>query len=348
MAEHKSNSRVNQQFTAFSSGLKWVFAGTPEFSAVILESLLGAGFKPEAVYCQPDRRVGRGKKVQYGAVKKLALEQNLPLEQPLKFDQSLDDEGFTAAQKMASYQPDLMIVVAYGLILPVDILTLPTFGCVNIHASLLPRWRGAAPIQRAIEAGDQETGITIMQMDKGLDTGNMLLKRACEIHPQDTAADLHDRLAALGSEAIIDFLSDFSNTHGSAYYPGEIQAKDEVSYAHKLEKAEAEIDWQQDAEQIHNRIRAFNPWPVCFTHVGKERLRIWAAQLEPLADNSLPAGQVVKVDKQGLLVACGDGNGLLITRLQADGSRQMSVAEFLNAKSHWFDPMPRLGRQSSD
>ena len=338
------------------SALKIVFAGTPEFSAVILESLIEAGYRPQAVYCQPDRRLGRGKKLQFGAVKKLAVEQALSVQQPLKFDQSQNDQGQTAAQIMADYQPDLLIVVAYGLILPQEILDIPRFGCVNIHASLLPRWRGAAPIQRAIQSGDQQTGITIMQMDRGLDTGNILLKKTCLIEAQDTASDLHDRLAELGCQSILEFLSDFSSCQGSPRFPGEIQPTEGVSYAHKLEKAEAAIDWSMAAKDIEQQIRAFNPWPVCFTYVGQQRLRIWSAQViskQQLTGegievtDSMPVGKLLKVDKTGLVIVCGDAEALSITELQADGSRRMSVAEFLNAKSQWFETLPTLSSKKS-
>jgi len=347
---NRDSSNVREQ-----SALKILFAGTPEFSAVILQSLIKEGYRPEAVYCQPDRRVGRGKKIQYGEVKKLALEQDLVVEQPLKFDQSLDEQGRTAAQIMADYQPDLLIVVAYGLILPQEILSLPRFGCVNIHASLLPRWRGAAPIQRAIQSGDEQTGICIMQMDRGLDTGNMLLKKSCPILAKDNAANLHDRLAALGSQAILEFLIDFSTARGSSRFPGEVQPTEGVTYAHKLEKAAAIIDWGMTATEIDRQIRAFNPWPVSFTYVDQERLRIWAAEVvsdQDLADLSVnldqqPVGKLMRADKKGLLVLCGDGQGLLITELQADGSRRMRVVEFINAKSQWFSSLPTLSSKKS-
>ncbi|MDQ7049287.1 MAG: methionyl-tRNA formyltransferase [Enterobacterales bacterium] len=315
-----------------------------------------AGYRPEAVYCQPDRRVGRGKKLQFGAVKKLAVEQGLPVQQPIKFDRSQNDQGQTATQIMADYQPDLLIVVAYGLILPQEILDLPRFGCVNIHASLLPRWRGAAPIQRAIQSGDKQTGITIMQMDRGLDTGNMLLKKTCSIESQDTASDLHDRLAELGCQSILEFLRDFSSAKGSPRFPGEIQPTKGVTYAHKLEKAAAVIDWSMNARAIDQQIRAFNPWPVSFSYVGQERLRIWSASVickQQLISDGIqvadltPFGQIIRVDKAGLVVLCGDPDALLITELQVDGSRRMSVAEFLNAKSQWFEPLPTLSAKPS-
>jgi len=323
-----------------------VFAGTPDIAAAILESILVAGHKVSAVYCQPDRRVGRGKKLAIGSVKKLAVEQGITVEQPVRFSSDKDEEGLTAAEKLANYRPDLMIVVAYGLILPQSVLDIPKFGCVNIHASLLPKWRGAAPIQRAIEHGDSQTGITIMQMDKGLDTGNMLLKNTCEIESSDTGSSLHDKLAKLGSLSINEFLAGFSKTDGSPLFPGEIQQDQLATYAHKLSKSEAEIDWSEPAQIIERKIRAFNAWPVSFTYIGKNRLRIWQAEIEskPVAakPEGYQAGQVIHFDKDGILIRCGDGANIVIKQLQADGSRAMSAAEMLNSKSQWFDSHPIL------
>jgi len=324
--------------------LNIVFAGTPDFSASILAALLKQGHFISAVYCQPDRRVGRGKKLALGSVKTLALENNIAVEQPVRFNQELDDQGLTPLEKLRSYQPDLMIVVAYGLILPESVLSVPKYGCVNIHASLLPRWRGAAPIQRAIEAGDTETGITIMQMDKGLDTGNMLLKKACPILPTDTGSILHDRLADVGCDLINDFLKDFSQSQGSPLSPGEVQNDSLATYAHKLSKAEAEIDWSEFAVNIERKIRAFNAWPVSYTYIGENRLRIWQASLSDDKFSYDKSGQIIRVDKNGIVVGCGDGNAIIIKQLQADGSRAMSVAEMLNSKSQWFEGEPIFGK----
>jgi len=329
---------------SLSEPLKIVFAGTPDFSASILGSLLDHGHSISAVYCQPDRRVGRGKKLVFGPVKKLALEKNLTVEQPVKFNQDLDEEGLSPLEKLKSYQPDLMIVVAYGLILPEDVLAVPKYGCVNIHASLLPRWRGAAPIQRAIEQGDSETGITIMQMDKGLDTGNMLLKESCPILPTDTGSILHDRLADLGCKAINKFLDGFSLSQGSPLSPGEVQDDNLATYAHKLSKAEAEIDWRESAINIQRKIRAFNAWPVSYTYIGENRLRIWQASLSQDKFSCDKPGQIIEVDKKGIVVGCGDGYSIIIEQLQADGSRAMSVAEILNGKSQWFQGAAVLGK----
>jgi len=328
--------------------LNIVFAGTPDFATSILKSILAEGYNVTAVYCQPDRPVGRGKKLAAGSVKTLAISKNIPVEQPIRFNDVVDSQGLTAAEKLVRYQPDLMIVVAYGLILPEDVLNIAKYGCVNIHASLLPKWRGAAPIQRAIEHGDSQTGITIMQMDKGLDTGNMLLKKTCDITSQDTGSTLHDRLADIGGQAIIEFLSSFSANNGSPLSPGEIQDNKIATYAHKLTKAEAEIDWSETAETIEQKIRAFNAWPISFTYVGKNRLRLWQASVykENLNTHAAnyQAGQIIHFDKDGIIVQCGDGQNILITQLQADGSRVMHAAEMLNSKSQWFSDHPVLGK----
>ncbi|MBV1908862.1 MAG: methionyl-tRNA formyltransferase [Kangiellaceae bacterium] len=342
--------------------LKIVFAGTPDFSASVLDSLLDNGHKVSAVYCQPDRHVGRGKKLSFGPVKKLAVEHQIPVEQPLKFDNSIGDNGLTPLQQLESYQADLMIVVAYGLILPIDVLEAPKYGCVNIHASILPRWRGAAPIQRAIQAGDRETGITIMQMDEGLDTGNMLVKQTCSILSDDTGASLHDRLAEIGATSINQFLKSFTIESGSELFPGEQQDNNEACYAHKMNKAEAEIDWQNDAVVIERNIRAFNAWPVSFTHVGNQRLRVWQANLVDLSlaefthlrnnkvkfdEDQIAAGDIVEINKTQIIICCGDGQVIALVHLQADGSRAMSVAEMLNSKRSWFTENRYLGRKNS-
>ncbi len=330
-----------------NSSLNIVFAGTPDFSAWVLESLLEAGHHISAVYCQPDRRVGRGKKLTFGPVKALAVKKGIAVEQPIRFNQEVDEQGLTAIKRLASYQPDLMIVVAYGLILPEKVLAVPKYGCVNIHASLLPRWRGAAPIQRAIEQGDSRTGITIMQMDKGLDTGNMLLSQSCELKSTDTGSILHDRLVEIGSQAINQFLASFNKTSGSPYSPGEIQQNQSATYAHKLSKAEAEIDWTVPASDIERKIRAFNSWPVSFTFVGKHRLRVWQSEIDTELGLDLSEkrpGTIVRFDKKGILVRCGDGHNLLLTQMQTDGSRAMNVAEMLNSKSQWFSQHSILGK----
>ncbi|MCW8999861.1 MAG: methionyl-tRNA formyltransferase, partial [Kangiellaceae bacterium] len=257
--------------------LKIIFAGTPEFAAVALKALLKQGHDVCAVYCQPDRPSGRGKKLIAGPVKKLALEHQIPVEQPINFKDP------KAVERLASYQADLMIVVAYGLLLPLPVLETPKYGCVNIHGSILPRWRGAAPIHRAIEAGDKQTGITIMQMDQGLDTGNMLLKLNCEITENETGSSLHDKLADLGGKAINQFLAEFDPDNS-----GEKQDDSLANYAHKLSKQEACIDWSLSSAQILNKIRAFNAWPVSYTFVNGNRIRVWKADVSNLESPDIP------------------------------------------------------------
>lgn len=313
-----------------SAPLRIIFAGTPDFAAVALQALINEGHQIVAAYCQPDRPSGRGKKLQAGPVKQLALDNQIPVEQPLNF------KSPESVQTLADYQADLMIVVAYGLLLPRNVLDTPKYGCVNIHGSLLPRWRGAAPIQRAIEAGDQETGITIMQMDEGLDTGNMLLKKACQITAEETGSSLHDKLAQLGGQAINQYLAEFDPST-----TGEQQDDSLAIYAHKLSKQEALIDWQQPAEQIFNRIRAFNAWPVSYTYVNNKRLRIWQAQV--LTETSQQqAGKVIQFSKQGIDVVCGDGQLMRLLILQPDGSKAMDVAALLNSRRDWFESNPVL------
>ena len=315
-----------------SQPLKLVFAGTPDFAATALKALLQAGHEIAAVYCQPDRPAGRGKKLVVGPVKQLALDNEIPVEQPINF------KSPESVEKLASYQADLMIVVAYGLLLPKNVLEAPKYGCVNIHGSILPRWRGAAPIQRAIESGDQESGITIMQMDEGLDTGNMLLKSICEIESDETGSSLHDKLAALGGKAICDYLDSFDPD-----YSGEEQDDALANYAHKLSKQEAMIDWSQPADLIEKKIRAFNAWPVSFTYVAQKRLRVWAANLSGQSSDSAP-GTVIGYDKNGIHVNCGDNQVLSLTHLQPDGAKAMSAADLLNARAAWFEEQPVLGQ----
>lgn len=302
--------------------MKIIFAGTPDFSVACLQALLDAGHDVVAVYCQPDRPAGRGRKLQSGPVKACAEAHQLPVYQPL----SLKDADAQAT--LASHQADLMVVVAYGLILPQAVLDTPRFGCINVHASLLPKWRGAAPIQRCIEAGDQQTGVTIMQMDAGLDTGDMLQKTSIEISAQMTGGELHDALASSGAQALVETI---------ALIPDELQAEKQddalASYAHKLSKAEAEIDWSATADDIHNKVRAFNPWPVCWTEQQGQRLRIWNTQA---TNGQAPAGEIVKAGPEGLIVGCGSGL-LSIEKLQAAGGKPMTIGEFANGRdiSSW-------------
>lgn len=301
--------------------MKIVFAGTPEFALTALSNLYQTDHEIIAVFTQPDRPAGRGRKLTASPVKQFAAEQGIPVYQPA----TLRD---TDTQRMlASLHADLMIVVAYGLIIPPEVLQMPAFGCVNIHASLLPRWRGAAPIQRAILAGDEETGITIMQMDEGLDTGDMLLQESCPIHANDNAASLHDRLARIGAGAIIRTLDAMK---AGELHP--IPQDDAMScYAAKLKKSEAQIDWQLSATELDRQIRAFNPWPVSQTGWNNKVLRVWEA--EPVNESSdLPAASILRTGPQGIDVVTGDGV-LRLTKIQLAGGKPMTAAAFLNAHS---------------
>tara|TARA_R100001440_G_scaffold32138_1_gene50668 strand:- start:9265 stop:10200 length:936 start_codon:yes stop_codon:yes gene_type:complete len=298
--------------------LRIVFAGTPEFAAVALQALLDAGHQVVAVYTQPDRPSGRGRKLTPSPVKQTALNAGLPVCQP----ESL--KSTEAQAELANFEADVMIVAAYGLILPQAVLSIPTHGCLNIHASLLPRWRGAAPIQRAIAAGDSESGITIMQMDKGLDTGAMLLKSVTEITDRDTGGSLHDRLAVLGGKAINDALTLLAR---QSLEP-EIQDDAQACYAHKLSKQDGHIDWSQPASAIDRQIRAFNPWPGTYTDAGDQRIRIHdAAPVNEVSD--APHGTVLSRSRDGVTIACGDGV-LQLTRVQLPGSRAQTISDLIN------------------
>ncbi|WP_333687411.1 methionyl-tRNA formyltransferase [Methylococcus capsulatus] len=298
--------------------MRIVFAGTPEFAVPTLRALIASGHPPCAVYTQPDRPAGRGRKIAPSPVKQLAIEHGLPVFQPASL------KGPEERERLVALEPDLMVVVAYGLILPTPVLTVPRFGCVNIHASLLPRWRGAAPIQRAILAGDRETGVTLMRIEPRLDAGPMLGKRSCSIGDDDTTASLHDRLAGLGAEMLIELLPGLAADR----LAGEIQDESQVTYAEKIEKSEARLDWQKDATSLSRRVRAFNPWPVAETTLEGTVLRIWSAQvLDPAPD--APPGSIIACTKN-LDVACGRG-ALRILEVQPPGKRRMSAKDFLNA-----------------
>lgn len=299
--------------------MRIIFAGTPDFAAETLKVLLQTEHDICAVYTQPDRPSGRGRKLTPSPVKQLALEHHIPVEQPLNF------KSQQSLEVLAGYQADLMVVVAYGLLLPQQVLDTPRLGCINVHASLLPRWRGAAPIQRAILAGDKETGVGIMKMEAGLDTGPVLLEARCPIHRDDTAQLLHDRLAALGAEALVTSLDDIESRLDKA----SPQDGNLSTYARKLEKKEALIDWQQPATQILRQINAFNPWPVAQTQWHDDTMRIWRALVAD-SDQSGQPGEVLNVSKQGIDIATGDGV-LRITQLQVPGKRAMAVQDFLNA-----------------
>lgn len=306
-----------------AEGLKIIFAGTPAFAASSLQALLNTKLNAEhdvlAVYTQPDRPAGRGRKLTASPVKALAQAHDLPVLQPA----SLRDEQ--AQQILTDWQADVLVVVAYGLILPEPVLVAPRLGCINVHASLLPRWRGAAPIQRAILAGDKQTGVTIMQMDVGLDTGDMLHKVVCPIENTDTAESLHDKLAVLGATALCDTLKLLAD--GSAV--PEKQNNADANYAEKLQKAEAEIDWAQSAQVLSRTVRAFNPWPVAFTRVDDKNLRIWSAEAMDGSSDATP-GTVLTESREGIDVATGDGV-LRIHQLQLPGGKALDAGQFLNA-----------------
>lgn len=302
------------------------FAGTPEFAAAALRALLQAGFDLPLVLTQPDRRAGRGMKLRASAVKQLALEQGLQVIQPrsLRLDGKYGDEARAAQEALQAPQIDVMVVAAYGLILPPWVLDLPRYGCINIHASLLPRWRGAAPIQRAIEAGDAQTGISIMQMDAGLDTGDVLLTQALPIAANDNAASLHDKLAALGGALMVQALTQWSP---AALMPMP-QDEQKVTYAHKIEKSEAVIDWSLPATTLAQRVRAFNPFPGCSAKVQGQTVKIWQAEAHMHAPAG-PPGQILQADARGVLVACGQ-NALCLQQLQRAGGKRLAAEDFLS------------------
>lgn len=305
--------------------MKVIFAGTPEFARVALERLLQAGFEVPLVLTQPDRPAGRGMKLQASPVKQCALEHGIPVVQPrsLRLDGKYPEEATAAQQALLDAQADVMVVAAYGLILPQWVLDLPPKGCLNIHASILPRWRGAAPIHRAIEAGDAQTGVTIMQMDIGLDTGDMCLIERLPINAEDTTASLHDKLADLGGRMIVEAL-EMSACGGLTRTP---QPAEGVTYAHKIEKAESWMDWSLSAAELDRRLRAFNPFPGGATQFGEEVIKLWAATPEP-STSTAAAGTVLSADAQGVVVACGAG-ALRLTQLQRAGGKRLPAGDFL-------------------
>ncbi|MBF0786197.1 methionyl-tRNA formyltransferase [Muribacter muris] len=307
--------------------LNIIFAGTPEFAATHLQALLDSEHNVVAVYTQPDKPAGRGKKLQTGPVKQLAEQHHIPVYQP----KSLRNPE--AQAEFQSLNADVMVVVAYGLILPIEILNTPRFGCLNVHGSLLPRWRGAAPIQRAIWAGDNETGITIMQMDVGLDTGDMLHKVHTPIAADETSASLYAKLAAIAPNALLAVLDGLT----SGQFSPEKQREDLANYAEKLSKAEAKLDWQLTACQLERNIRAFNPAPIAYLTLNlngtEERVKIY--QSDVLPHQNRPAGTVLSVDKSGIQIATQQGV-LNLTRLQPAGKKPMTVQDFLNGRSDWF------------
>ncbi|MGE6195063.1 methionyl-tRNA formyltransferase [Aeromonas media] len=310
--------------------LKLIFAGTPDFAARHLAALLSSDHEVVAVYTQPDKPAGRGQKLTASPVKELALAHSLPVYQPA----SLRNEA--AQAELAALGADLMVVVAYGLILPKAVLDTPRLGCLNVHGSLLPRWRGAAPIQRAIWAGDAETGVTIMQMDVGLDTGAMIRKVSCPIASDETSASLYDKLAELGPQALVDTL----NAMAAGDTAAEAQDDALANYAQKLSKEEARIDWSMEAVAIERCIRAFNPWPISWFEVAEQTIKVWQAEVID-SDHGQSAGTLLKADKQGIDVATGKGVLRLLT-LQPPGKKAMSVPDLLNSRRDWFEPGTQL------
>ncbi len=316
--------------------MRVIFAGTPEFARVALERLLAAGFTVPLVLTQPDRPAGRGMKLQASPVKQCALEHGIPVAQPrsLRLDGKYPDDAAAARDALVAAQADVMVVAAYGLILPQWVLDLPAQGCLNIHASLLPRWRGAAPIHRAIEAGDAETGVTIMQMDAGLDTGDMLLMERLAIAPTDTTATLHDRLAALGGRMIVEAL-ELAACGGLKAVP---QPAEGITYAHKIEKAESTIDWSLPATVIGQRIRAFDPFPGASTECAGETIKVWSYEIDSNKSNTdKRKGQILSANGDGVTVACGEGT-LRLTTLQRAGGKRLAAADFLRG----FDLQPGM------
>ncbi len=308
-----------------SAPLKIIFAGTPDFAARHLDALLASEHQVTGVFTQPDRPAGRGNKLTPGPVKVLAQTHGIPVFQP----KSLRPEE--NQQLVADLQADIMVVVAYGLILPQAVLSMPRLGCVNVHGSLVPRWRGAAPIQRALWAGDHETGVTIMQMDAGLDTGDMLLKLNCSIGPEDTSASLYDRLAELGPQGLLQTLNMLAANRAQP----EVQDNALATYAEKLSKEEARLDWTLPAAQLERCIRAFNPWPVSYFLIDEQPVKAWQATVLP-HQNKQP-GEILHADKQGIQVATADGV-LNLLSLQPAGKKPMSAQDLLNSRREWFTP----------
>ncbi|MBA7844903.1 methionyl-tRNA formyltransferase [Klebsiella sp. RHBSTW-00484] len=313
-----------------SQSLRIIFAGTPDFAARHLDALLSSEYEIVGVFTQPDRPAGRGKKLMPSPVKILAEANGLPVFQPSSLRPQENQ------QLVASLNADVMVVVAYGLILPKQVLDMPRLGCLNVHGSLLPRWRGAAPIQRALWAGDTETGVTIMQMDVGLDTGDMLYKLSCPITGEDTSGSLYDKLAVLGPQGLLETLAQLVS--GTA--KPEVQDETLVSYAEKLSKEEARIDWSLSAVQLERCIRAFNPWPISWLEIDEQPVKVWRASVSTDTSSAEP-GTIVAVSKLGIQMATGDGI-LNLESLQPAGKKAMSAQDLLNSRREWFIPGHRL------
>ncbi len=312
-----------------SKPLNIIFAGTPDFAAKHLEALIHSEHNVIAAYCPPDKPAGRGKKLTACAVKQLAEQHDITVEQPVNFKDEQDQ------QKLASYNADVMVVVAYGLLLPKVILDTPRLGCVNVHGSILPRWRGAAPIQRSLEAGDAETGVTIMQMDIGLDTGDMLLIAKCPILATDTSATLYSKLAEIGPQALLDTMAQMADGNHTATPQDDALA----NYAKKLSKEEAELNWHLPANELDRKIRAYQPWPFAqITHTDtsnkEHRIKVWQANVLEANQGKQP-GKILEANKQGITVACGEG-ALQFTQLQLPGKKALSAADILNGRAQWF------------
>ena len=338
MTKNPMSSDVNSTPDS-QAPLRVIFAGTPEFAAHSLTALLESqsllNIDIVAVYTQPDRKAGRGQKLSPSAVKQLALDHDLKVYQPLHFKASTE-EGLAAQQELAALNADIMVVVAYGLILPKVVLDTPRLGCINVHGSILPRWRGAAPIQRALWAGDKETGVTIMQMDVGLDTGDMLLKTYLPIEDDDTSASLYEKLAQQGPDALLQALEGLANGTLAAEKQDEALA----NYAEKLSKEEARIDWSLSAAQLERCIRAFNPWPMSWLEIDEQPVKVWQASVIAETSGAEP-GTIVAAGKQGIQVATG--NGILnLESLQPAGKKAMSAQDLLNSRREWFIPGNRL------
>ncbi|MEZ8863205.1 methionyl-tRNA formyltransferase [Vibrio sp. 10N.247.311.51] len=308
-----------------SQSLRIVFAGTPDFAARHLAALLSSEHEVVAVYTQPDRPAGRGKKLTASPVKNIALENNIPVYQPENF--KLDE----AKQELAELNADIMVVVAYGLLLPQVVLDTPRLGCINVHGSILPRWRGAAPIQRSIWAGDKETGVTIMQMDIGLDTGDMLSIATLPIEVTDTSASMYEKLAGLGPDALVECLADIASGKAVA----EKQDDELANYAKKLSKEEARINWSDEAAHIERCVRAFNPWPMSHFEAAENSIKVWQSRVAEQTSDK-PAGTILQADKTGIYVATGQGV-LVLEQLQVPGKKAMSVQDILNSRASWFE-----------
>lgn len=316
--------------------MKIIFAGTPALAATILKRLLNTEHEVIAVYTQPDRPAGRGRQLMASPVKQLALKHHIPVEQPESLQLAI------AQQQLADYQPDLIIVVAYGLVLPVAALNIPKHGCWNVHVSLLPRWRGAAPIQRAIEAGDVETGVTVMQMDQGLDTGDILWQQTCSIGLETTSGELHDQLAELGAEALLATLQALQAGELKPVTQASLMAEGQKAcYAKKLSKQEALIDWTRSAVAIERQIRAFDPWPVCYFECDGKRIKIWQATvLNEVQNITAQPGDIVAVNSGGVDMATGQGT-LRLLKLQLPGAKPQLVKDILNGHAGLFQPWCR-------